>query len=133
MPITPPKLALILSGGGARAAYQAGVAKAIAEHLPAGSPSPFKIVSGTSAGGINAAALASGARDIHEATSVLCKRWSDLSVRDICRVDGPHLAMTGWRLMRSMFPGASWQQPLALLDNAPLAALLARVIQFPAI
>src|SRR5947208_10552216 len=116
MPATPPKLALILSGGGARAAYQAGVAKAIAEHLPADSPSPFKIISGTSAGGINAAALASGARDIHQATSVLCKLWADLSVGDIYRVDAPHLAMTAWRLMRSVFPGASWQRPLALLD-----------------
>jgi NTE family protein len=133
MPATPPKLALILSGGGARAAYQAGVVKAIAEHLPPGSPSPFKIISGTSAGGINAAALASGARDIHQATSVLCKLWADLSVGDIYRVDGPHLAMTAWRLMRSVFPGASWQRPLALLDNSPLAALLARVIHFPAI
>jgi NTE family protein len=133
MPATPPKLALILSGGGARAAYQAGVAKAIAEHVPAGSPSPFKIISGTSAGGINAAALASGARDIHRATSMLCKVWSDLSIGDIYRVDGAHLAMTAWRLTRSMFPGANWQRPLALLDNAPLAALLARVIHFPAI
>ncbi len=64
---------------------------------------------------------------------MLCKVWSDLCVADIYRVDGPHLAMTAWRLMRSMFPGANWQRPLALLDNAPLAALLARVIHFPAI
>jgi NTE family protein len=133
MPTTPPKLALILSGGGARAAYQAGVAKAIAEHVPAGSPSPFKIVSGTSAGGINAAALASGAGDVRRATSTLCKLWSELSVGDIYRVGGTHLAMTAWRLARSMFPGARWQRPLALLDNAPLAALLGRVIDFPAI
>jgi NTE family protein len=133
MSITPPKLALILSGGGARAAYQAGVAKAIAEHVPVGSPSPFKIISGTSAGGINAAALASGARDIHRAATTLCKLWSDLTVEDIYRVDAAHLAQTAWRLLRSMFPGANRERPLALLDNAPLAALLAREIHFSAI
>ena len=50
-----PKLAIVMTGGGARAAYQIGVLKAIAEMLPAGSPSPFTIICGTSAGAINAA------------------------------------------------------------------------------
>jgi NTE family protein len=128
-----PKLALILSGGGARAAYQAGVAKAIAEHVPAGGASPFRIICGTSAGAINAASLASGARDMHQAAQTLCKLWSDLTVGDIYRVDTAHLAQTAWRLLRSMLPGANRQRPLALLDNTPLAGLLERAIHFPAI
>jgi NTE family protein len=128
-----PKLALILSGGGARAAYQAGVARAIAEMLPDGSTSPFRIVCGTSAGAINAAALAAGARHFRSASTMLCQTWATLSVGDIYRADGRHLAQTGWRLLRSLFPGADRQRPIALLDNAPLATLLARTIHFPSI
>ncbi|MEQ9510603.1 MAG: patatin-like phospholipase family protein, partial [Alloalcanivorax xenomutans] len=47
---TPPVRGLILSGGGARAAYQVGVLRAVAEMLPAQSPNPFPIICGTSAG-----------------------------------------------------------------------------------
>ena len=128
-----PKLALILSGGGARAAYQAGVARAIAEMLPDGTTSPFRIVCGTSAGAINAAALAAGARHFRGASTMLCKTWATLSIEDIYRADGRHLAQTGWRLLRSLFPGADRQRPIALLDNAPLATLLARTIHFQSI
>ena len=52
------KTALLLSGGGARAAYQVGVLKAVAEILPKETPNPFPIICGTSAGAINATALA---------------------------------------------------------------------------
>jgi NTE family protein len=128
-----PKLALILSGGGARAAYQAGVARAIAEMLPDGTAIPFRIVCGTSAGAINAASLAAGARHFRGASTMLCKTWATLSIEDIYRADGRHLAQTGWRLLRSLFPGADRQRPIALLDNAPLATLLARTIHFPSI
>ncbi len=128
-----PILALIFSGGGARAAYQAGVARAIAEMLPADSTSPFRIVCGTSAGAINAAALAAGARHFRSASTMLCETWSTLTVDDIYRADGLHLAQTGWRWLRSLFPGADRKRPIALLDNAPLATLLARTIHFPSI
>ena len=53
-----PRVGLILSGGGARAAYQVGVLKAIAQMLPKGASNPFRIICGTSAGAINAAVLA---------------------------------------------------------------------------
>ena len=128
-----PKLALILSGGGARAAYQAGVARAISEMLPDGTTSPFRIVCGTSAGAINAAALAAGARHFRSASTMLCETWAKLSVGDIYRADGAHLAQTLWRWARSMFPGGNPERALALLDNAPLATLLARTIHFPSI
>ena len=52
---------LILSGGGARAAYQVGVLSAIAELLPEGAENPFPVIVGTSAGAINAVGLACGA------------------------------------------------------------------------
>ena len=53
---------LILTGGGARAAYQVGVLKAIAEFLPRRAHNPFPVICGTSAGGLNAAALGVKAR-----------------------------------------------------------------------
>jgi NTE family protein len=54
-------IAAVMSGGGARAAYQVGVLRAIAAMLPQGAANPFAIICGTSAGAINAASLASNA------------------------------------------------------------------------
>ena len=59
------KLALLLAGGGARAAYQVGVLKALAEIIPEETTNPFEILCGTSAGSINATVLAANARDFH--------------------------------------------------------------------
>lgn len=61
-----PRVGLILTGGGARAAYQVGVLQAIAAMLPKGSRNPFPVICGTSAGAINAASLAGSARNFHE-------------------------------------------------------------------
>jgi len=63
----PAKIGLILTGGGARAAYQVGFLRAVSHMLPRGAPNPFKIICGTSAGAVNAAALASNATDFHRA------------------------------------------------------------------
>jgi len=128
-----PRIALILSGGGARAAYQAGVARAISEFLPAGSASPFAIICGTSAGAINAASLAAGARDFGRAANTLCGVWSKLSVGDIYRADAAHLLQTAWHVVRSVLPRADRKRLVGLLDNTPLAQLLEREIHFPSI
>jgi NTE family protein len=125
-----PKLALILSGGGARAAYQAGVARALAEHVPADQACPFPIICGTSAGAINAAALAAGACDMRQAAESLCAVWSRLTVGDIYQADAAHLTLAAWRMVRSLLPGSNKERRLALLDHAPLAALLSREIDF---
>ena len=127
----PSRAALILSGGGARAAYQAGVLRAIAELLPAGSASPFPIICGTSSGAINATALAAGACNMQRACEMLCSVWSSLTVHDIYRADSAYLLRTGLRWLRSLLPRG--QRPASLLDNTPLARLLAREIAFPAI
>ena len=74
------RVGLVLPGGGARGAYQAGVLKAVAEIRPAGSPNPFPIVSGTSAGAINAAVLASTALDLQAGVRSLCDTWAGFSV-----------------------------------------------------
>ena len=128
-----PRRALILSGGGARAAYQAGVARAISEFVPAGTPSPFAIICGTSAGAINAASLAAGARDFRLAANTLCSLWAKLRVGDIYRADALHMLQTAWHVVRSVLPRADRKRIVGLLDNTPLAQLLERELHFPSI
>ncbi len=79
---TSPK-GLILSGGGARAAYQVGVLKAIARLLPERSANPFRVISGTSAGALNAVTLASHARHFRFAVKRLEFVWKNLSSEQI--------------------------------------------------
>ena len=128
-----PRIALILSGGGARAAYQAGVARAISESVPAGSASPFAIICGTSAGAINDASLAAGACDFRMAAAMLCSVWSKLEIGDIYGADALHLFQTAWRVVRSVLPRADRKRIVGFLDNTPLARLLEREIHFPSI
>ena len=124
------KLAIVLSGGGARAAYQAGVLKAIAEWLPAGTPLPFTVVTGTSAGAINAAAIAAGAQDFGRAATHLRDLWSHVYARNIYRTDAMHLAGSGLRWLISFIPAWRHRRPASLLDNAPLGRFLKRAVPF---
>jgi NTE family protein len=120
-----PKIALVLSGGGARAAYQVGVLRAIAERLPPGSRSPFAVVCGTSAGAINAAVVAAGARDFPAAVARLESLWSSLHAGDVYRAEPLRLA---GRWLASL-ARKRWR-PSSLLDSSPLAGLLARQVPF---
>ena len=86
-PQLPPKVGLILTGGGARAAYQVGVLRAIASMIPEGSRNPFPVICGTSAGAINAASLAVSARNYHEAVRQLVGVWGNFHVNQIYRSD----------------------------------------------
>lgn len=123
------KIALILSGGGARAAYQVGVLKAIREILPDTRVSPFSIVCGTSAGAINAAKLATAADDFPHAVEQLETLWGTLSSDQIHRVGFGELIQSTLLLFASFFHrGISRNRPLALLDNSPLYHLLYRNI-----
>lgn len=120
-----PKIALVLTGGGARAAYQVGALRAIAEMLPGGSPSPFAIVCGTSAGAINASMVAAGARDLAGAVARLESLWGSLHARDVYRAHPLRLA---GRWFASLVR-RRWR-PASLLDCSPLAGLLARTVPF---
>ena len=100
---------------------------------PAGSASPFAIICGTSAGAINAAWLAAGARDFGRAASALCGLWSQLSVGDIYRADALHMLQIAWHVVRSVLPRADRKRIVGLLDNTPLAELLEREIDFASI
>lgn len=118
---------LILTGGGARAAYQVGVLKAIAELLPDKTRNPFPIICGTSAGAINAASLACFARDYSTAIRYLCEVWENFHAHHVYRSDALGIARTGAHWLGALMAG--WvvrTGPKSLLDNAPLAGLLKR-------
>ena len=78
---------LVLTGGGMRAAYQVGVLKAISEFLPRHAHNPFPIICGTSAGAINAAALAVGAQNFRDGVQYLVNTWSSFHADHIYRTD----------------------------------------------
>ena len=126
--------ALVLTGGGARAAYQVGVLNAIRELRGKRAGNPFPILCGTSAGAINATALAVHASDFGRAVRHIDRIWRGLHVQDVYRVDPAALLGSGVRWGSALFTG--WmvrQTPRALLDNAPLQDLLGRVLEFAAI
>ncbi|WP_298018624.1 patatin-like phospholipase family protein [uncultured Castellaniella sp.] len=134
-----PQIGLVMTGGGARAAYQAGVLSGILQVLdPGGNPrfrNPFDIICGTSAGAINAAALACRAHQPHRAIDHLCALWQALHTRDIYYSDAPRLMRTGLQWLGML--GLGWIRPQlarhaphSLLDNEPLAGLLGRTLSF---
>jgi NTE family protein len=126
---TRPKVGLVMAGGGARAAYQVGVLKAVAELLPAGTSNPFPILSGTSAGAINAAALAAYALDFHDAVRRLNYIWRNFRVQRVFRADAAGVAASGARWLAAlMLGGLGKRNPQALLDRTPLAELLERYL-----
>jgi len=120
-----PMVGLIMSGGGARAAYQVGVIKAIADMLPEGAPNPFPIICGTSAGAIIAAALAIYATHFHEGVRRVVYVWRHFRVPQVYRADPLGIAAAGMRwLVALLLGGLGRRNPHALLDRAPLRALL---------
>jgi NTE family protein len=124
------KTALVLSGGGARAAYQVGVMKAIAELLPAGCANPFPIICGTSAGAINAATIASHADCFSRGVAGLEQLWGALRSEQVHRVGYTELMGSTLKLLLSFFSsGATFGRPLSLFDNTPLYHLLMENIQ----
>jgi NTE family protein len=81
-------LGLLMTGGGARGSYQAGVLKRIGEIKRAQTRgNPFPIIGGSSAGAINGSALAVGSDDLSTATRVIAQLWSDLRPSDVFRCD----------------------------------------------
>ena len=129
-----PKAGLILTGGGARAAYQVGVLRALSELLPKEVKSPFSIICGTSAGAINAAVLAVDAGDFRRGVRRLMTVWKNFHAHHVYRADpwGAFSNSARWTLT-VLTGGAFSRRPVSLLDNTPLANLLGRYLDFPAI
>lgn len=115
---------LILSGGGARAAYQVGVLAGIAELLPATAANPFPVIVGTSAGAINAVTLASGAMRFRESVQRLTAFWQTLNSHRVLRSDWPGVIGQARRFVSHNLLGLGGQVPVALLDSTPLRGLL---------
>ncbi len=134
-----PAIGLVLTGGGARAAYQVGVLSGVMDILDPGRDpafrNPFPIISGTSAGAINATALACRAHQPHRSIDHLVALWASLRTQAVYYADAPRLMRTGlrWLGMLSLgwlMPSLNTYAPHSLLDNSPLADLLARTINF---
>jgi NTE family protein len=121
---------LVLSGGGARAAYQVGVLRALVEILGTPQKSPFSIVTGLSAGAVNCAAIAAGAADFGGAVRHLTDTWMSLTPDAVYRTDAPRLTTLGLRWLKDLTTGGVLGESRAqyLLDTAPLRALLANEI-----
>ncbi|HSN69871.1 MAG TPA: patatin-like phospholipase family protein, partial [Steroidobacteraceae bacterium] len=129
-----PRIGLVLPGGGARAAYQVGVLRALAELLPPRTPTPFRIISGTSAGAINATGLACNAARFRAAIASLDRVWREFRVDQVFRADTVSMMRSGLQFFLALVSGG-WllPPPRSVFDNEPLRLLLARHMNFPGI
>lgn len=124
---------LVLSGGGARGAYQVGVLSAVADIAQSlGIREAFDIYSGVSAGAINATFLAAGADDFGRACKSLVDLWSHLTSDHVFKSDVGSLGKIGFNWMKSVSIGSmTGSAPgLALLDTEPLKNLIADRLHF---
>jgi len=126
---------LVLSGGGARAAYQVGVLHQLAKWFEQENKRdydfPFKILCGTSAGAINAAALACAGRNFYQSTERMMRVWENFSSDQVFRSDSLGIIRTGARWLSALSIG--WmlrKRPKCLLDNSPLSQLLNQLLHF---
>jgi len=127
--------ALVLSGGGARGAFQAGALRALYEiSKETGNFGLFRNIVGVSAGAINAAYLASEADNLDRATENMCAMWRSLTTSEVFRTDYVTVSRTAWRLMRAVSLGgfSSKLRPtkLGLLNVDPLRDILSKNIRF---
>lgn len=131
IPNRKKRTALLLSGGGARAAYQVGVLKAVAELVPEGCHNPFPIICGTSAGSINTVALASNASNFHIGIKRIEAVWSNFKLHHVFYADGKNLLkrISHWA-WSNLGPGTWHKGPSSILDNEPLRELLNEHIDF---
>jgi NTE family protein len=122
------ELALVLSGGGARAAYQVGLLRCLARHWP---DLRVPILTGVSAGAINAAYLAARRGGFAQKTETLSSLWRNLTMDQVFRVDSLSLLHNGLRLGGRLLTGGTVtrQRPHSLVDTAPLRALLERALR----
>ena len=125
------RLGLVLPGGGARAAYQVGVLRAIADLLPARAVNPFPVITGTSAGAVNATALAIHSDRFRVAVGNLERVWRNFQVEQVFRADTSSMLRSGLHWLFAMMSGG-WllPPPKSLFDNAPLRELLKAQFDF---
>lgn len=130
-PRAAPGIGLVLTGGGARTAYQVGVLLAVSDWLGRPRRTPFSIITGTSAGAINASVLAAHAGSFGRGLEYLAGVWRGLEVGDIYRCDRRTLYGRALHWLVALIRGGLGRNnPRALLDYRPLRALLERHVNF---
>ncbi len=121
-----PRTALVMSGGGARGAYQVGVLRAVVRRWPAFQPS---VITGVSAGAINAVVLAARPGSFGEAVGGLSRLWGGLTTEDVFRSDAPSLTRIAGLWTRRIFSGGKGgRRTRGMLDTDPLRRLLRRAL-----
>jgi len=121
-------IGLVMTGGGARGAYQAGVLKRVGELERVRKRNPFPLVGGASAGAINGCAVAAGCDDLANVTTLLANIWSHLKPSDIFHCDfvsQAHNSLT-WILDLSFGAILGGGNARSLLDATPLRHFLSR-------
>jgi NTE family protein len=123
--------ALVVSGGGARAAYEVGVLKAVRELMPDSRKNPFPLLCGVSGGALNATSLAIAAEDFGAGVDALESFWGELHASDIYRADPLGVLASGGRWLAALtFGWLFGAGPRALFDNQPLDDLLTKHFDF---
>jgi NTE family protein len=119
-----PTVALVLTGGGSRSAYQIGVLLALAELLPR-ARNPFQIIVGTSAGAVAASVLAAEAHHWRRAVAGLERVWANFQSSQVFHVDARHMLRAGAHWVLALISGGMvLSPPKSILDNSPLRELL---------
>ena len=119
-----PIVGLVLTGGGARSAYQVGVLLALAEMLPR-ARNPFQVIVGTSAGAVAASVLAAEAHQWRRAVAGLEKVWANFRSEQVFHVDARHMLRAGAHWVLALLSGGLvLSPPKSMLDNSPLRELL---------
>lgn len=134
--VSDHSVGLVLSGGGARGAYQAGVLKALGQICRVRNIKwPFQIMTGLSAGAINCAYLACSPEDFYRTTDTLSKIWSEIRADDVFRTDPASLSHIGVRWVSAVMTGgfALSDKPQSLVDTTPLRKLISRFLSADAI
>jgi NTE family protein len=115
---------LVLTGGGARSAYQVGVLLALAELLPR-ARNPFPVIVGTSAGAVAASVLAAEAHHWRRAVTGLERVWANFRSEQVFHVDARHMLRAGAHWVLALVSGGLvLSPPKSMLDNSPLRELL---------
>lgn len=128
-------MAILLTGGGARGAYQAGALRALYEVAKSEKRlDVFRNLAGISAGSINAAYIASRLDDLDGATSKICELWRALETKDVFRSDTFSFGRTGIKLLRTLalggFSSKLRADRLGLLNTQPLSRLIDNHVDF---
>jgi NTE family protein len=128
-PTSRSRTALVLSGGGARGAYQAGVLRGLVDIGVLSSTPGFEIIVGSSAGSLNAGVMAAYAESSEAGVEHLVDIWSNVEAQHVFRTDMRSLGGIGARWAWDLSFGGALRrsQPKALLDTAPLRELLGRI------